>query len=126
MSRRLVSKAPQQATLQVRVEGLFLEGPSGFETEATVQVTEIFDKYSDDAVTGVSLPITLEYVSDWESWLDSSGRPVFSTDGNYVGDIPHTNSMQAARYYFATILATSVTGKQQSFREEIEVVHGEA
>jgi hypothetical protein len=68
------------------------------QTDATVQLTALVDKLTGDAVTGVTLPLSMPHVSA----------------GLYRATLPHGLSVTAGQLYLATIKAIG----SQSFRAE--------
>ena len=68
------------------------------QTDATVQLTALVDKLTGDAVTGVTLPLSMPHVSS----------------GLYRATLPHGLSATAGLLYLATIKAIG----SQSFRAE--------
>lgn len=119
------SVVPIDSDLIVRVN-VFDEVSGGFAVDATVQVIALADKFTDAVPEAVSLPITCDYVEDWETRTDHRGRRVFLTDGWYEGLIPDNNGIDADTVMYATIRITTAGGLVGTRREQCQFVHGEA
>lgn len=72
------------------------------QTDATVTVTSIVDS-DDEAVAGVSVPITLTHVSS----------------GTYRGTLPHGASFVERRRYYATFKAIGAQGYRAEWTETL-------
>lgn len=76
-----------------------------YQNDATVTLQSLVDKRTGDAVSGVTVPLTLSYVS--------------SSNGRYRGTIPHDAGVTAGGVYIATILAISSAGQRAQWTEEV-------
>lgn len=85
--------------------------------DATVTLQSLVERASGEPVTGVSTPLALPYVADWESIVDEDGKRVFESDGNYMAVLPHSAGWQATREYVATVRAVSDSGVRGEWQE---------
>jgi hypothetical protein len=90
-----------------RVTGL-KNHEGSFQNAATVTLESLVERQTGAAVTGISLPLTLSYKA--------------ASDGVYEGQIPNNTSMEAGKYYIATIKAVSGPF-QKTWKETVRVVN---
>lgn len=76
-----------------------------YQNDATVTLETLVDKRTGAEVQGISLPLTLSYVS--------------GSNGKYQGMIPHDADVTAGRVYIATILAISSAGQRAQWTETV-------
>src|SRR5690606_34779862 len=88
----------------IELDGL-ADQDGAYQNDAAVTLQSLVDKRTGDAVSGVTVPLTLSYVA--------------SSNGKYQGTIPHDADVTAGRVYIATILAISSAGQKAEWTEGV-------
>lgn len=99
-----ISIAWKDNTNVIRVRGL-ADDDGNFLSDATVTVQSVVDEITGDAVSGITVPITMEYES--------------GSDGVYKGTIPHGAAFEEFGRYTATVLAISSEGYRGQWEETL-------
>lgn len=76
--------------------------------DATVQLLALVDEITGANVTGITLPITLSYLTD--------------SNGVYKGKIPATANLVEGRFYELKVRATTAGGDQRVFYSSVAAV----
>lgn len=104
------SKLSVGSTNVARVHGL-VDQLGEFQNNAIVTLEDL-KTLEGSAVTGLALPLTLDYVT--------------GSNGNYEGQISHTIEFLASKRYRATFLAIGSQGYRRQWTEDVRAVNSEA
>lgn len=91
-------------TSVIELDGL-ADHEGNYENDATVTLESLADKESGAAVTGVSVPVTLNYVS--------------GSNGKYQASVPPGIEITAGALYSAVVKAVSAGGLQAQWTETL-------
>lgn len=96
-------------TAVIELDGLATGDADGnvdeYQNDATVTLESLVDKRTGDAVSGVTVPLTMSYVA--------------SSNGKYQGTIPYDAAITAGRIYLATVQAISASGQRARWVETV-------
>lgn len=99
------------STTLVKVNGL-RDSDGNYQNNATVTIESLTERVSGDAVSGISVPFTLTYVT--------------SSNGDYRGEIPETLGVTDGGQYIAVLRAELSTGQVKQWSEHIRAQNARA
>ena len=79
-----------------------------YQSDATVTMESFTDELTDVAVSGVSVPLTMDFVA--------------GSNGKYQGVITHSAVLTVGRWYVAEILAIAADGSRAVWKERTRCV----
>tara|TARA_A100001201_G_scaffold143757_1_gene147295 strand:+ start:31768 stop:32100 length:333 start_codon:yes stop_codon:yes gene_type:complete len=100
----LVSEIHPGDTAVMRLTGL-ADKDAAFVNDATVSLTDFADEITGVTVTGLTLPLAMNYVT--------------GSDGVYEAVVSHNAAVVLRRWYVATVLAISTDGSRGTWEERV-------
>lgn len=92
-------------TTTVRISGIKYSGGS-YINNATVSLVSLTDLGSGASVSGITYPVSMEYVSD--------------SDGSYEATLPYSLEIENGRRYTAVVRADTPSGERAEWEERLK------